>query len=92
MAPAQAEVIEHEHYADTETFTHSDCGFPVVEGKQVVFVRNAEGFETREVALGREDANGHEVIFGLDAGTEIAVGNTFSLRAELSKSEAGHAH
>ena len=33
-----------------------------------------------------------EVIFGLDSGTEIAVRNAFSLRAELSKSEAGHAH
>ena len=63
-----------------------------VEGNKVVFVRNEEGFELREVALGREDANGYEVVFGLDAGTEIAVGNAFSLRAELSKSEAGHAH
>ena len=63
-----------------------------VEGKQVVFVRTEEGFETREVAFGREDANGYEVVFGLDAGTEIATGNAFVLRAELSKSEAGHAH
>jgi len=63
-----------------------------VEGKQVVFVRTEEGFETREVAFGREDVNGYEVVFGLDAGTEIATGNAFVLRAELSKSEAGHAH
>ena len=63
-----------------------------VEGKKVVFVRNEEGFELRQVEIGREDATGYEVIFGLDAGTEIAVGNAFSLRAELSKSEAGHAH
>ncbi|PZR12925.1 MAG: efflux RND transporter periplasmic adaptor subunit [Azospirillum brasilense] len=63
-----------------------------VEGKKVVFVRNEEGFELRQVEIGREDATGYEVVFGLDAGTEIAVGNAFSLRAELSKSEAGHAH
>ncbi|TPG57388.1 efflux RND transporter periplasmic adaptor subunit [Roseomonas nepalensis] len=63
-----------------------------VEGKKVVFVRNEDGFELREVEVGREDATGFEVIFGLDAGTEIAVRNAFSLRAELSKSEAGHAH
>ncbi len=63
-----------------------------VEGKKVVFVRNEGGFELREVEVGREDANSYEIIFGLDAGTEIAVGNAFSLRAELSKSEAGHAH
>ncbi|MFC0387675.1 efflux RND transporter periplasmic adaptor subunit [Muricoccus vinaceus] len=63
-----------------------------VEGTKVVFVRTEDGFEKREVALGREDATGFEVVFGLDTGTEIAVGNAFSLRAELSKSEAGHAH
>jgi len=63
-----------------------------VEGRKVVFVRNEEGFELREVEVGREDATGFEVIFGLDAGTKIAVGNAFVLRAELGKSEAGHAH
>lgn len=63
-----------------------------IEGERVVFVRTPEGFEKREVALGREDADAYEVIFGLDPDTEIAVGNAFVLRAELSKSEAGHAH
>ena len=63
-----------------------------VEGEKVVFVRTADGFEKREVALGREDADGFEVIFGLDAGTEVAVGNTFALKAELGKSEASHGH
>ncbi|WP_424138128.1 efflux RND transporter periplasmic adaptor subunit [Roseomonas chloroacetimidivorans] len=63
-----------------------------VEGRKVVFVRNDEGFELREVEVGREDATSYEVIFGLDEGTEVAVGNAFVLRAELSKSEAGHAH
>ena len=63
-----------------------------VEGRKVVFVRTEEGFELREVEVGREDATSFEVIFGLDAGMEIAVANAFSLRAELGKSEAGHAH
>lgn len=63
-----------------------------VEKERVVFVRTPEGFEKREVALGREDAAGYEVVFGLDAGTEVAVGNAFALKAELAKSEAGHAH
>ena len=63
-----------------------------LEGEKVVFVRTPEGFEKRDVALGREDAAGFEVIFGLDADTEIAVGNAFALRAELGKSEAGHGH
>lgn len=63
-----------------------------VEKEKVVFVRTPEGFEKREVALGREDADAYEVIFGLDVGTEIATGNAFSLKAELGKSEAGHSH
>ena len=63
-----------------------------VEGQKVVFVRTPEGFERREVALGREDRDSYEVIFGLSEGDEIAVGNAFVLRAELGKSEAGHGH
>ena len=63
-----------------------------LEGEKVVFVRTPEGFEKREVAFGREDAVGYEAIFGLDAGTEIAVGGAFALKAELGKSEADHSH
>ena len=63
-----------------------------VEKEKVVFVRTPEGFEKRAVALGREDGASHEVIFGLDAGTGIAVGNAFTLKAELGKSEASHDH
>ena len=63
-----------------------------IEGEKVVFVRIPDGFEKREIATGREDAVAFEVIFGLEAGVEIAVGNAFVLRAELGKSEATHSH
>lgn len=59
---------------------------------QVVFVRTPEGFEKREVVLGRTDGQSTEIVFGLDPGEEIAVANTFTLKAELGKSEASHAH
>lgn len=59
-----------------------------VEGKTVVFVRTAEGFKPREVALGGEGEAAFEVVSGLDPGTEIAVTNTFSLKAELGKARA----
>jgi len=62
------------------------------EGEKVVFARTKEGFEKRDVALGREDATAFEAIFGLEVGTEIAVGNAFALKAELAKSEASHSH
>lgn len=59
---------------------------------QVVFVRVPSGFEKREVVIGRSDARSSEIVFGLDAGEEIAVINTFTLKAELGKAEASHAH
>ncbi len=63
-----------------------------IDGETVVFVRTSEGFEKREVVLGRQDERAAEVVFGLDAGDQIAVANTFVLKAELGKSEASHSH
>ena len=63
-----------------------------VEGKRVVFVRTKEGFEKREVELGRSDDDAFEVASGLKPGEDIAVGNSFLLKAELGKSEADHGH
>ncbi len=57
-----------------------------------MFVRTAEGFEKREVVLGRDDGRFVEIVFGLDPGETIAVTNTFVLKAELLKSEADHGH
>ena len=54
--------------------------------------RTKDGFEKREVVLGRTDGQSTEIVFGLDPGEEIAVANTFTLKAELGKSEASHAH
>jgi cobalt-zinc-cadmium efflux system membrane fusion protein len=63
-----------------------------IGGEQVVFVRTEEGFEKREVVLGRSDDKYAEVVFGLDAGENLAMTNTFILKAEHGKSEADHGH
>jgi cobalt-zinc-cadmium efflux system membrane fusion protein len=63
-----------------------------LDGETIVFVRTAEGFEKREVVLGRRDERGAEVVFGLDAGERVATANSFVLKAELGKSEAAHGH
>lgn len=63
-----------------------------IEGRQVVFVRTGEGFEKREVGLGASDEDAAEIVSGLKPGEEIAVANTFTLKAELGKSEAEHSH
>jgi cobalt-zinc-cadmium efflux system membrane fusion protein len=56
-----------------------------VNGRKVVFVRTAEGFERRDVVLGLRDDGMVEVTSGLAAGETIASSNTFPLKAELSK-------
>ena len=63
-----------------------------INGEQVLFVRTAEGFQKREVTLGKDDGLSVEIISGLEPGEAIAVTNTFLLKAELGKSEAGHSH
>ena len=54
-------------------------------GRKAVFVRTREGFEKRDVVLGQRDGQSVEIVSGLAAGEIIAVSNTFSLKAELSK-------
>lgn len=63
-----------------------------IKGEQVVFVRTPEGFEKREIVLGKGDDQAVEVVFGLDPGENIATANTFVLKAELGKAEAEHVH
>jgi cobalt-zinc-cadmium efflux system membrane fusion protein len=63
-----------------------------VDGKRVVFVRTEDGFEKREVETGKFDDDAVEIVAGLQPGDEIAVSNTFLLKAELGKNEAEHDH
>ncbi len=63
-----------------------------LEGATVVFVRTDNGFERRKIVLGKQDEAFVEVAFGVDPGEQIAVSNTFLLKAELGKSEAEHSH
>jgi membrane fusion protein, heavy metal efflux system len=54
----------------------------------VVFVRAAQGFQKRQVALGRSDEQWIEILSGLRPGEMIATSNTFVLKAELLKALA----
>ncbi|WP_394497161.1 efflux RND transporter periplasmic adaptor subunit [Shewanella sp. ENK2] len=64
----------------------------IMEGQQVVFVRNEEGFEKRIVTLGKKDSQKTELLSGLAEGEEYAVEKSFLLKADLEKSSAGHVH
>ncbi len=54
----------------------------------VVFVQIPEGFQKRQVVLGRNDERMAEILSGLRPGEVIAVTNTFLLKAELLKALA----
>jgi membrane fusion protein, heavy metal efflux system len=59
-----------------------------IKGNPTLFVRDAEGFEARQVRTGREDDDDVEILNGLALGETYAVANTFTLKAELEKAEA----
>lgn len=62
------------------------------ENRNVVFVRDGEKFEPRDVELGERDAERAEVVFGLMEGDVYAARNSFVIKAELGKSTAAHEH
>lgn len=63
-----------------------------INGKKAVFVNESGGFRMKPITTGREDGRQAEVLSGLEFGETIATTNTFTLKAELGKSEAEHEH
>lgn len=63
-------------------------------GKPIVFVQGEEAgeFVPRPIQRGRTDGRVVEVLSGLRPGETIAVEGSFTLLAELGKTEAGHDH
>jgi membrane fusion protein, heavy metal efflux system len=63
-----------------------------LENRNVVFVREGEKFEPREVELGEKDGEQAEVLFGLNEGDVYAARNSFVIKAEIGKASAAHEH
>lgn len=65
-----------------------------INGKTCVFVATDDGFEPREVTVGRSDSRNVEITRGLKPGERYVSVNAFTLKSELGKAgfEAGHAH
>lgn len=61
-----------------------------VEGKSVVFVRTSKGFLATPVILGDRSSDTVIVRSGLTGREQIATTGSFTLKAELGKSEAAH--
>ncbi len=58
----------------------------------VVFVVDGDGFRAQPVVAGRSDGEHTEIRSGLVAGARYAATNSFVLKSELGKGEAGHEH
>lgn len=56
-----------------------------LEGRDVVFMRTAQGFRAVTVRLGQRSAGRVEILSGLQAGQSVATRNAFLLKAELGK-------
>ena len=55
-----------------------------------MFVRTPTGFKAVPVTLGRTNGGQVTVLSGLTGSEQIASTNSFTLKAELGKGEAGH--
>ena len=62
------------------------------EDRTVIFVRNGEVFEPRQVETGERDAENVEILFGLMPDETYAARNSFVVKAELAKGSATHEH
>lgn len=61
-----------------------------VEGENVVFVVDKDGFAVHHITVGRSDEKCYEVLDGVSMDDTYAADNTFLLKAELQKDEAEH--
>lgn len=61
-----------------------------VEGKEVVFVKTARGFQATTVVTGKRGGGRIEIVDGLKPGAVVVTKGAFMLKAELGKGEAEH--
>jgi cobalt-zinc-cadmium efflux system membrane fusion protein len=57
-----------------------------LDGRDVVFVRTANGFKVRPVIVGARSAGRASIVSGLNIGETIATANAFFVKAEMRKS------
>ena len=63
-----------------------------LEGRDVVFIPEAEGYRARAVKVGRSGLERVEILEGLDVGEEYVSAGAFILKAEIGKNLAEHEH
>jgi len=63
-----------------------------MDGRDVVFVREGDRYEKRVVTLGRRDARQVEIVEGIAVGEDVVIAQSYTIKADLEKAGAGHAH
>lgn len=63
-----------------------------MDGRDVVFVRTGDTYQARPVTLGARDARQVAVAAGLQAGEEVVVEQSYTVKADIGKAGAGHEH
>jgi membrane fusion protein, heavy metal efflux system len=76
--------------SDSKAFGVPEEATQSFEGRDVVFVKTAKGFQATNVTVGERSAGRVEIIAGLKPGAVIATKGAFLLKSELGKNEAEH--
>lgn len=76
--------------APTSMISLPEEAVQTVEGREVVFVRTAKGFQATTVVTGQRGGGRIEIVDGLKSGTIVATKGAFLLKAEIGKGEAEH--
>jgi len=76
--------------SDTSHIVLPEESVQSVEGREVVFVRTANGFQATNVSTGQRSGGRIEIVEGLRSGVTVATRGAFLLKAELGKGEAEH--
>jgi cobalt-zinc-cadmium efflux system membrane fusion protein len=63
-----------------------------VEGQTAVFIQDEDGFELRQVVVGRRGKDTVEIVEGLEAGQRFVSQNGFAIKAEMEKGSFGDGH
>ena len=75
---------------DTTLIALPEEAVQTVEGKEVVFVKTAKGFQATTVVTGKRGGGRIEIVDGLKPGAAVVTKGAFMLKAELGKGEAEH--
>lgn len=82
--------IKPQGAADATLIALPEEAVQTVEGREVVFVRTAKGFQATTVVTGKRGGGRIEIVDGVKPGAVIATKGAFLLKAEIGKGEAEH--